>query len=420
MSEGDLNHVEQLAAKYPDVPRFVLLKLALRYRGVRLLDPALQAISAPEYNYGPVQVFRYHDEEALKKAHPGPLLFRDGTTGLVAFEEREVFEDPYGVDYEGGKFLLYDDASKARLVDEIDFTPRPAYYGKRTSSGKPMESIATARAQRMILCAYRHCHFWDTGEQCKYCAFFTDLNETRQVSEKKFPKGVEAQDIYETVREILKEPGRVSEIYMTAGADYEGQPPFEQEVDRYVEILQAIGRNFKGRFSSQLMAPAYSKAQYKRLHERTGLTTVCPNIEVWDERLFKWICPGKERFVGREKWIRNTVEAVEVFGRGNVYTQVIGGVELAKPHGFKTEDEALESNFEACEFYSRNGVIFVSVVFGPARSSVFHDQKRPSLEYYVRLVRGLREIRRKHGLTADNDDYKHCGNHADADLERVD
>ena len=42
------------------------------------------------------------------------------------------------------------------------------------------------------------------------------------------------------------------------------------------------------------------------------------------------------------------------------------------------------------------------------------------LEYYVRLTLGLHDIRRSYGLSSEDDDYKHCGDHPDSDLERTD
>lgn len=415
MSGKDELNLEEVVVKYPDVPRYIILKLDLRIRGVKLTERALDAIQDSIYSFGPTIIFHFYGDKISKKAYPGPLLLRDGTTVPVSFEIE--YDNPYKVDYIEGKFFLYDNDRK---IDEVDFTPRPDYYGKKTSRGVPMESIATARAQRLVICAYRHCHFWDTGDQCRYCAFFTDLKEQRQVSNKNFKKDVGPEDIYETVREVLKEPGRISEIYLTAGADYSGNPPYENEVNRYIKILQAIGKNFKSKFSSQIMAPAYTKEQVKKIYDETGLTSYCPNIEVWDERLFKWICPGKEKWLGRDYWINSALDAVEIFGKGNVYTQIIGGVEMAKPYGFKTMDEALKSNFEGCEFFAKRGVVFLSVVWGPQKSSAFAGQKPPPLEYYVRLAKGLHDIRKAYGLSSDNDDYKHCGNHADSDLERID
>lgn len=54
--------------------------------------------------------------------------------------------------------------------------------------------------------------------------------------------------MYETIREAVKEPGRFSEISLSGGTDFSGEPPFSVEIDRYIRVLQAIGRNFTGRF----------------------------------------------------------------------------------------------------------------------------------------------------------------------------
>jgi hypothetical protein len=168
------------------------------------------------------------------------------------------------------------------------------------------------------------------------------------------------------------------------------------------------------------MAPAYSKEQLKRLYNETGLTSYCPNIEVWDEKVSSWICPGKHRWPGYNEWIKRAIEAVEIFGWGNVYTQIVAGTELAQPHGFKNIDEALNSNFQACEFFAKNGVNFISVPWHVNKASALAGQNPPPLDYFVRLTRGLHSIRKEYGLSAVNDDYKHCGNHADTDMERLD
>lgn len=274
-----------------------------------------------------------------------------------------------------------------------------------------MEAIAVVRAQKLILTAFQKCLFWKDKEQCHYCAFFTNGSSTEEV---------DCEDVYETIREAIREPGRFSEIYLSGGSDYRGEIPFSQEIERYIRVFQAIGRNFTGRFPSQLMAPAYKKADLQRIYDSTGLTSYCPNIEIWDEKLFKILCPGKERWIGYDEWIRRTLDAVEVFGKGNVYTQVVAGAELAKPAGFLTEAEALASNLAGCEFFAKHDVICLSTIWRPHKNARLGMQPCPSLDYYIRLAKGFHDIRQSYGLRSTDDDYKKCGNHPDSDLERTD
>ena len=398
-----------LQTRYPDISPFVLLKLSMVWHGAALSDAALQHLQSPQYSFGKVEPFgiSFAGRDG-GYAMPGPILLRDST--FVYINYGEAYSDPYLVDWdeESGRFLLQEDGI---TLDEVDFVPRPAFFGKTTSRGTPMEAVADVRAQKLILTAYQACNFWRGGHQCGFCAFFTGGKSMGEV---------DVEDIRETVREALKEPGRFSQLFLSGGTDFSGDPPFSHEVERYIRVWQAIGESFSTRFPSQLMAPAYPKDQLRRIYRETGITSYCPNIEIWDKELFSKLCPGKDRWVGHDEWVRRTVDAVEVFGPGNVYTQVVAGAELAAPDGFSSVEQALDSNFEACDFFARNGVIFLSTIWRPHKASRLGFQPMPPLEYYVRLAKGLYDIRRSYGLSATDDDYKNCGNHPDSDLERLD
>ena len=398
---------EQTIKKYPDMSPFVLLKLSMIWHGVVLTERALDRLQAPDYCFGKLEPFGLANGKEVKKVMPGAILLRDAT--FVHINYGEPYEEPYVADYdpETGCFLLMEDE---HVIDEIDFVPRPSFYGKVTSKGTPMEAVALARAQKLILTAFQKCLFWKDRDQCHYCAFFSQTKAAE----------VDEEDIFETVREALKEPGRYSQIYLSGGSDYRGNYPFEEEIERYIRIFQSISTLFSGRFHSQLMAPAYEKKDVKRIYEETGITSYSPNIEVIDKELFKRLCPGKEKWIGYDAWIRRTLDAVDVFGTGNVYTQVVAGAELAKPHGFESVDDALRSNLEGCEFFAKNGVICLSTIWRPHKHAKLGFQPMPPLEYYIRLTKGFYEIRKSYGLVAMDDNYKLCGNHPDSDLERVD
>ena len=400
---------EQACSRWPKLSPFVLLKLSMTWHGAVLSERALDRLQEPDYCFGKREPFGIDFQgRPSGKVMPGAILLRDGTNVYINYGE--TYADPYEIDWdpENGVFLLQDGTE---VVDTLDFVPRPGFYGKVTSRGTPMEAVAEARAQKLIMTAFQKCRLWEGGDQCHFCAFF---------SGGKSLGAVDSEDVYETVQAALQEPGRFQEIYVSGGTDFSGDPPFSQEVDRYIRVLQAAGRNFHGRFASQLMAPAYPKPVVRRLYEETGLTCYCPNIEVWDRRLFGILCPGKEKWIGHDTWIRRTIDAVEIFGRGNVCTQVVAGAELARPYGFETVDQALKSNLEACEFFAREGVVCLSTIWRPHRAARLGFQPMPPLDYYIRLAKEFHEIRRSYGLHTMDDDYRHCGNHPDSDLERMD
>ncbi|MBI5376591.1 MAG: radical SAM protein [Candidatus Schekmanbacteria bacterium] len=389
---NDLTYQEAVQ-KYPNFPRFIILKLDLYRRGTIYSD-------AVEKEYG---------------EFPGPMILRDGTSVVTAPAKKTNKKDPYTVDFHNGSLGIF---YHGEYVEEITFSPKPAFYGKKTSLGTPMEKIGMFRPQRLDIWPYRFCHYWKGGYQCKFCS----INVIAK-NRLKMEQGMELhpKDISETVAEALKEPGRFSIITLTGGADYEGAEPFDSELNRYIKVLQAIGENFSSkRFPSQLVCCAMTKKQLKRLYDETGILSYCPDIEVWDREKFAWICPGKDKYVGWDNWVKSMIDAVELFGPGNVCTNIVAGCEMAEPHGFKTEDEALNSTLDGAEFLAKNGVAMLALVWSPSRGSAFYGQKQPSLEYYLRLAQGLHDIRAAYGVRVNTDDYKHCGNHGDSDLARLD
>jgi hypothetical protein len=94
---------------------------------------------------------------------------------------------------------------------------------------------------------------------------------------------------------------------------------------------------------------------------------------------------------------------------------------MAQPHGFKTIDEAVTSTLEGTEFFAQHGVTTSATVFGVGPGSIFYkqQQKPAPLEYHVKLTEGLRDIRRKHRLAVDFNDYRRCS-HADTNFSRLD
>ena len=188
----------------------------------------------------------------------------------------------------------------------------------------------------------------------------------------------------------------------------------------YIETLQAIGANFSTRrFPSQLIASAFSEEQLGRIYEQTGLLSYTADLEVLDEEKFNWICPGKAETLGYREWRRRLIAAVDIFGRGQVNTNIVSGVNLAQPHGCSTEDEALHETLAGAEDLARHGIVVAATTWNPCEGSVFHKQKTPSLEFHVHLAKGLADIARQYGLHADMDDYRRCGNHPVTDLLRV-
>lgn len=399
--------LKEVIRKYPEVSPFVIIKTDAQRRGVTFTRQALSRVD-PQIHQTQSRNFSQEKTDNT----PFSLLLRDGTSVLTGDSTVEGVRDPLVVDVVDDKIMLLDDGEP---LEEVFYWEKPDFYNKFTSSGKPMWHVAWARPQRIDLNPNQFCQFWQTpGYGCKYCAIASTYKRSGK------PQFVDLDDIEETVKEALKQQGRYTSVFLTGGTILDGEELLDEEVDLYIQILRRVGKNFGGRrFPSQLIGTAFNRRQLTRLYEETGLMSYTADIEVLNEELFNWICPGKAARIGYREWKERLYQAAEIFGRGYVNTGLVAGVEMATPKGFQTEEEGLSKILEEAEELARNGVSPVACVWTVAPGSIFFNQKAPSLEYYIRLSKGFDELRRKYKINIDMDNYRRCGNHPDTDLSRV-
>ncbi len=403
--------LDEVVARHSAVPRLIIVKIDAQRRGVHYTASALAAFDASTHQARSLALFGSRDGEVTAK--PEALLLRDGTSVLA--DPTPLSRNPYVVDVVDGRLSLTD---AGKVIEEVAYWPRPKYYGKRTTSGALMEHVVTARPQRFNVFPSSYCHFWTNDKGCQYCDIVT--HHKQSVKELKAPARLRSADVVEVIREGLLEKGRYTTVCLTAGSDTRGNPAFESEVDFYEDVLSAITEIFGGGpFPSQLISSAFDVKQLERLKARTGLMSWTTDLEVLNPKLFAWICPGKEEWVGYAGWKQRLVDSVGIFGRGRVASGIVGGVELAKPHGYSSEGEALQRTLEEADSLGEQGVSVISTVWNPRPGSKFKDQQVPSLDYFVRLAQGLHEVRVRHRLNIDFDDYRRCGNHPDTDLSRL-
>jgi hypothetical protein len=409
--------LEEVIKKYPDVSPFVILKTDVQRRGIRMTQRALNAVDPAR----DAVVYRsFYVEHSQEANHiPNGFLLRDGTSILanVGMDYTESYNggrEPYTIDVVDGKNVLIDDE---KVIEEISYWPKPDYFDKTTSSGKPMWQILIERPQRVDINFYQNCDFWkEAGLGCKFCRISSTFHEHKTDK----PEILDYQDVEEAIAEALKQPGRIRMIQLCAGSRLGGEEFLDDELEQNIKLLNIIGKNFADKkIMTQAVITAYNEKQLRRLYNETILTGYTADIEVLDESLFNWICPGKSKYIGYQGWKERLYKAAEIFGPGAVNTGVVSGVEFAKPNGFSSEEEALEKYLTEAEELARHGVGVAQTVFRVVPGSYFHNQKAASLDYLIAFAQGLDNLQREYHLEAYFDDYRTCGNHPNTDLARI-
>ena len=244
---------QDVIEKYPDVSPFVILKTDIQRRSLVYTPRALATVDPQKHQVRINHIFGNTVDHGAA-AFPVSLLLRDGTSVIAAPDPAAT--NAYVVDHIDGRTVIVDDDE---IVEEADFWPRHEFEDKFTSSGKPMGEIAAfSRPQRLDFQPYRYCHFWDDGKGCRFCNIGTTYHRAKKL--RNFDIRVSPQDIFETAREAIKHLGRYAYIVLTAGSIPGSDHSFDDEVQVYIETLQAIGANFSTRrFPSQLIASAFDE-----------------------------------------------------------------------------------------------------------------------------------------------------------------
>ncbi|HEU4560807.1 MAG TPA: radical SAM protein [Longimicrobium sp.] len=399
--------VEGLIARFPHIPREAVLKEDLLRTGIAFDDSALTDNLDGEVKPKSYFIFSFDQKplaqlgEAARRRPPEEIALTGGPYELrrTIVSVRVNPDSPYRVARdEGGALRLSLDG---RVVADVGLPPMPEYYRHTLANGKTvMETAPTIQWGYLIyLTVLRLCQYFGAKEECQYC----DINHNwRQHKQEGRPyTGVKpVADVLEALEIIDRyDTAKASKAYTLTGGSVTSKVDGLEEADFYGRYAQAIEERFPNRWIGKVVAQALPREEVQRYHDY-GIRIYHPNYEVWDKRLFEIICPGKERYVGREEWHRRIFDAAEVFGARYVIPNFVAGVEMAKPFGFGTVDEAIASTAEGLNYFMSRGVTPRFTTWCPEPSTPLGkaNPEGAPLEYHIRLLEVYRETLEKHGL----------------------
>ncbi|MDH5720674.1 MAG: radical SAM protein [Spirochaetia bacterium] len=283
------------------------------------------------------------------------------------------------------------------FLAEAEFPPIPDYYKLKYDMPKPVGEIAPVIewGYLIYLTVFRNCQYFGKDEECQYCDINHNWKQQKRAG-RPYTGVKPVEYILEALSGIDKNDN-TAKAYTITGGSIVTRLKDKNEVDFYLDYAREINKKFSGRWISKIVTEAFEKEDCQKFKD-AGVDIYHPNYEIWDEELFKKVCPGKSRFIGRETWIRRILESAEVFGAKNVIPNFVGGVEMAKPYGFKTVDEAVSSTAEGLDFFMSRGISPRFTTWCPEPFTVLGNQEPPPIEYYMKLLREYKNIHAKYKL----------------------
>ena len=278
---------------------------------------------------------------------------------------------PFHLEVEDGSPVLYDEDNR---LGSIKFIVRHPLTEQRLSTGETFRSIANLNPEGGFSVSYStECSLKDKGEDCMFCA----VNERAK-------DGARAQV-------LVKSPRQVAEAYDLArkaglGNHFRITGGYVPELEYYLDVADAIHEKYNDFFGVAIIgAPEDLKIVEK--YKEAGFKNISHNIEVWDRHLFAALCPGKEkRNGGWQHWVDALEYSVEVFGWGNVHSNIVGGL------------GPIDSTLEGIEYLASKGIVCHFSVFRPEEGTPLKGYRSPEAAWHYRLVDEATTIFQRYGF----------------------
>ncbi len=409
-SGNDWDRVFAVRGEFPDIPKEAVFKEDMLRLGVAFDPEALQAVA--DYARKSYFIFSFDHaplsqlDEVSKARAPEEIRFSKGPEDLAptTVSVRLNPHSPYRIvrvaqdENEGTGCVL---TLAGKRVAEIEFSPTPPYYGGKTKDGTPLIETAPSIewGYLLYLTVFRMCQYFGRDEECQFCDINRNFRQQRE-DERIYNAIKPVERMIEALR-LIADSGSLAKAYTLTGGSITSELKGETEADYYLKYAEAIEKEFPGRWIGKMVVQALPVDDVKRIRD-AGIQIYHPNYEIWDKDLFEKICPGKSRYVGRDTWIERILAAAEVFPAHSVIPNFVAGIEMSKPHGFATEEEAWLSTGEGLQFFMSQGIMPRFTTWCPEPLSVLGESGGgpASLRYHVGLLRVWRDTFERNALPA--------------------
>ncbi len=283
---------------------------------------------------------------------------------------------PYTIHREAGQYFLRHDG---RDVVLLTLSPRPGWYDRSTSSGKPMTRIGTLQGTYLGIYQAKVCEYWTKPIQvnCKFCSVGLNLG-VDDADEKS------VAEVMEVVRAARRESG-ITYVDFNTG-HYDG--------DTYLDILEPYIVRIKkelGLLVGIQTPPHRDLKRYDALREM-GVNRVSFCFEIFDPEIFKEVCPGKHKEYGLDFYLEAVRYCAALGKKGPRHEPWVANGEIIA--GL----EPPESSIRAIEWITSVGAIPTVCVFRPLVGTDLEDAPPPRAEELVPVFQRLYEACMEEGL----------------------
>lgn len=278
-------------------------------------------------------------EEIYDKQNPYDLT-RTGNVGLQLLVGKgelsaniPVFnhftdKSPFSLHRSNDRLYAINENTGANI--EIQALDAPSWYKKKVAKEHYAGQYLLREGGNTLICSISNsCGYIAKNVQCRFCAIGKNANYFKESDQERKTNIIKALSI------AVKDAQKIeTSINLTGGNTFSD----DRGALRYIDFVRSIRLETLMPVCIE-MSPPKSDTSLMALKE-AGVDGVMMNIEVWDESLRQMYMPGKA-LIHRSEYIDSWKCAVKLFGKGNVSSVIIIGLENKE-----SEKEAIDKMIE--------------------------------------------------------------------------
>ncbi len=228
------------------------------------------------------------------------------------------------------------------IICKVTYIDPPKWYDKKTSTNRKTSEIFIDEGENYLHMTYSGCDFYKCNLKCKFCGCGERVNEST------------ADEIAEVV-DFAKDE-RKYHVCLGGGTYL----PLKRSTDNFLNIVRKIREKSKNIPIWVEMVPPI-KEEIKELVD-AGATSFGFNIEIYDEKLRKEVCPGKGA-ISIQEYIERGKYANDLLGGNKVGSTLICGI------------APTETIKKGIDDLTANGIHPCILAFRPSANSEFQNKE---------------------------------------------
>ena len=290
--------------------------------------------------------------------------------------------------WKNGKLEIYQNNNKLKLnvnfIKEYDILQQ-----KIDDEFLVGDYVDVVGMDRISLLLFEGCYNWICGKQCKFC----DLHP-KKVSDKVCKPTLNNLYKYNNVDEwwnsqkdlffkntnlaldkLLKNTKlKHKHLFIMAGNLTDCKIVWKF----LIEFVENLTRQFDLQDFDTItnVCPHDSIASLKKL-KKLGIKQVQYNLEIANKDLFTSTCPGK---INYEEFVSKLYEAVNIFGKGNVRSNFVLGL------------QDYNELINECEKFAKKGIVTDYSVFQPKKNTPYSNLEAPEMKDVINFTKRLVKI----------------------------